>query len=69
MIDSKILEILRCPLGKSELKLENKSLICIKCGLRFLIKEGIPVLLVDEAIFPEKVMSISELNCQKKSAD
>jgi uncharacterized protein YbaR (Trm112 family) len=63
MIDPKFLEILCCPLGKADLKEENDFLICTSCGLKYPIREGIPVLLLDEAILPEGVKSISDLKC------
>lgn len=48
MIDSKFLEILACPACKSNIKLDNKELICTneKCKLRFPVVNGIPVMLV-----------------------
>lgn len=49
MIDPKLLEILACPVCKTEVKLEGDRLICIQCGRRFPIREGIPVMLVEEA--------------------
>jgi uncharacterized protein YbaR (Trm112 family) len=64
MIDLKMLESLRCPVGKSPLKYENNLLICESCGMVFPVKNGIPVLLIDEASLPEGVTNISELMCQ-----
>lgn len=54
-IDQQLLEILACPGCKSEVKLvtENgaEKLVCQKadCGLKFPIRDGIPVMLIDEA--------------------
>ena len=50
-IDSKLLEILVCPLTKSSLEYDAASneLISHKAKLAFPIKEGIPIMLVDEA--------------------
>jgi uncharacterized protein YbaR (Trm112 family) len=65
MLDPKLLETLRCPLGKNLLKqVDENTLVCSYCGLIFPVKDGIPVLLVDQAKFPEDVSSISELKCQ-----
>ena len=52
MIDKKLLEILACPACKSEVKLEGDKIVCLKCGLRYPIKDGIPIMLVDEAEKP-----------------
>jgi hypothetical protein len=43
--------MLACPVCKGELSLldEGRFLLCRPCGLRFPVREGIPVLLADEA--------------------
>ncbi len=66
MMDAELLKILRCPLGKAELRLEGETLVCTKCGVVFFIKDDIPVLLMDEAKLPDRVKDISELKCQKE---
>ena len=50
-LDPKLLEILVCPLTKTSLKYdkEKQELISDKAGLAYPIKDGIPVMLVDEA--------------------
>lgn len=68
MIQQDLLEILRCPLGKSELELEGDVLVCKRCGPRFPIKDGIPVMLIDEAELPEGCASVEELPCMKEGA-
>ncbi len=52
MIDPKLLEILACPACKTEVKLVGDRLICVKCGRRYPIRDGIPVMLVEEADQP-----------------
>lgn len=52
MIDPKLLEILACPVCKTEVKLEGERLVCVKCGRRYPIRDGIPVMLVEEAESP-----------------
>ena len=49
--DQKLLDILVCPKCKGDLKLTNEknSLDCEACKLRYPIREGIPVMLIDEA--------------------
>ncbi len=50
-MDIKLLEILVCPICKGPLvyKKADKELICKPCRLAFQIKDGIPVMLEDEA--------------------
>jgi hypothetical protein len=52
-----VLEILACPKCKGDIKLTEKSvnhkedgLICENCRLLYPIRDGIPVMLIDEAI-------------------
>ena len=49
--DPKLLEILVCPLTKAPLEYdaEAQELISRKAGLAFPIRDGIPIMLVDEA--------------------
>ena len=53
MIDKELLEILACPLCKTEVRLENDKIVCTKCGRRYPVKDDIPVMLIDEAEMPE----------------
>lgn len=50
-MNTKLLEILVCPLCKSSLlyKKPTQELICKPCRLAFPIKDGIPVMLDEEA--------------------
>jgi len=50
-IDPKLLEILVCPLTKGPLSYdrENQELISKQAGLAYPIRDGIPIMLVDEA--------------------
>ena len=51
MVDRKLLEILVCPLTKGPLRydVERQELISDKAGLAYPIRDGIPIMLVDEA--------------------
>ncbi len=51
MVDPKLLELLVCPVSKRPLKYnsETQELISKTAGLAFPIKNGIPIMLVDEA--------------------
>ena len=58
-IDKQLLEILACPVCKTEVKItrDEKGLKCIKCSRIYPIKDDIPVMLIDEAeIDPEKAV-------------
>jgi len=59
--DPSLLDILRCPLTKSPLTLQGQELVATVGGLRYPIRDGIPVLLVDEAILPTGVNSLADL--------
>ena len=50
-IDPKLLEILVCPLTKGPLRYdaERQELISDKAGLAYPIRDGIPIMLPDEA--------------------
>jgi len=50
-IDPKLLEILVCPLTKAPLRYdrETQELISEEAGLAYPIRDGIPIMLVDEA--------------------
>ena len=50
-VDPKLLEILVCPLTKGPLEYdrENGELISHKAGLAYPIRDGIPIMLIDEA--------------------
>lgn len=50
-IDKELLEILACPVCKGDVTPnENETfLICEKCRLKYEVKDGIPIMLPDEA--------------------
>jgi uncharacterized protein YbaR (Trm112 family) len=50
-MDAKLLEILACPVCKSPLvyKKTEQELVCKPCRLAYTIKDGIPVMLEDQA--------------------
>ncbi|MEE9558556.1 MAG: Trm112 family protein [Candidatus Brocadiales bacterium] len=54
MIDKEFLDILACPVCKTDVKLEQEKIVCANCGRRYPIKDDIPIMLVDEAELPEK---------------
>lgn len=54
MIDKLLLDILVCPKCKTPVKLEGDRLVCqnAACGLRYPIRNDIPIMLIDEAEKP-----------------
>ncbi len=66
-MDPELLKILVCPLTRSPLKHEGEFLVGSVGGLRYPIRDGIPVLLIDEAKLPDGVASLDEF--KKKFAD
>ena len=50
-VDAKLLEILVCPLTKAQLIYDRaaQELISVPAGLAYPIRDGIPIMLVDEA--------------------
>ena len=52
MIDERLLKILVCPKCHGELALKDDRLVCQACGLRYPIRDGIPVMLIEEAEGP-----------------
>jgi|TARA_B100001175_G_scaffold7914_1_gene6277 hypothetical protein len=50
-VDKKLLDILVCPVSKKHLSFneETNELICEESGLAYPIKDGIPVMLPEEA--------------------
>lgn len=51
LLDPKLLAILACPAddNRPPLRLDADTLVCDQCGRVYPIRDGIPILLVDEA--------------------
>ena len=54
MVDKELLDILACPVCKGDVRLEGDRIVCSSCGRRYPVRQGIPVMLVDEAELPGK---------------
>lgn len=54
MISELLLEVLACPVDKAAVRIDDQghSLTCQQCGRVYPIRDGIPVMLVDEARTP-----------------
>jgi uncharacterized protein YbaR (Trm112 family) len=55
-VDRELMEILVCPncRGQVELRTEESGewVVCLSCGLRYPVRDDIPVMLIDEAERP-----------------
>jgi len=62
MIDEKLLDILVCPACKTKVVREGDRLVCQNpsCGLRYPIRDDIPVMLVEEAEKPDRAETSGE---------
>jgi hypothetical protein len=49
MIDKDLLAILACPACKGDVDWRENKIVCQQCGLKYPIRDGVPIMLVDEA--------------------
>ncbi len=49
MIDKNLLDILACPSCQGDVEYRQDKIVCLRCGLKYPIKDDIPIMLVDEA--------------------
>jgi uncharacterized protein YbaR (Trm112 family) len=69
MISAELLEILRCPMDPKRLTRlgdEGERLVCPSCGLKYPIKDGFPVMIVEEAELPAGCDSLERLRDKHK---
>lgn len=55
-----------CPLGKYPLTAEGSFLVCPNCGAKYPVRDGIAMMLAEDAVLPAGITSISELKCSKE---
>ena len=48
-MDEKLLEVLACPICKGKVEWKDDKIICPKCKKYYPIRDGIPVMLIEEA--------------------
>jgi uncharacterized protein len=63
-IDPELLDLLRCPLTGSRLRAEGDFLIAEEGGLAYPVRDGFPVMLVEEARLPAGVESLDALRAR-----
>jgi uncharacterized protein YbaR (Trm112 family) len=51
-IDPRLLELLVCPACRADVKEEAAGLACVGCGRVYPVRDGIPVMLAEEATPP-----------------
>lgn len=59
--DPDLLTVLRCPLTMSALRQEGDFLVAEIGGLRYPLRNGVPVMLIEEAKLPPGVKSLAEV--------
>ncbi len=64
VVEADLMEILRCPLTRSRLRQDGDWLIAEVGGLSYPIRDGIPVMLIEEAKLPAGMTSLDELKRQ-----
>jgi uncharacterized protein YbaR (Trm112 family) len=53
-IDEALVSILACPACHCTVEMRGAALVCTGCGRRYPVRDGIPVMLVSEALPPEQ---------------
>ncbi len=48
-VPQELLDILVCPVDKAKVNLEGDRLVCEKCGRAYPVRDGIPIMLEEEA--------------------
>ena len=68
-MDPRLLDILVCPVCKGPLlyRKAEAELVCKADRLAYPIRDGIPVMLVEEARLPEGIASLEELKARLES--
>lgn len=48
-VPQELLDILVCPVDKAKVNLQGDRLVCEKCGRAYPVRDGIPIMLEEEA--------------------
>ena len=48
-MDKELLKILACPACKADVELKEEKIVCTKCRRKYPIRDGIPIMLIEEA--------------------
>jgi uncharacterized protein len=52
-VPAELLKILVCPVDKAKVHLQDGRLVCEQCGRAYPIRDGIPIMLEEEAEIPQ----------------
>jgi uncharacterized protein YbaR (Trm112 family) len=54
-LDKRLLEILACPACKGDVRQDGDTIVCVgECGRIYPIRDGIPIMLIEEATLPQQ---------------
>jgi len=67
-IDPELLESLRCPLTRSRLRQEGDYLVGEVGGLMYPIRDGFPVMLIEEARLPAPFRTLEEFKARYRAS-
>ena len=67
-IDNELLKLVVCPLTHDPVELAQDKLVNVKWGVKYPIRDGVPVMLLDEAELPEEFANIRELKAHITAA-
>jgi uncharacterized protein len=62
-LPDEVVQLLRCPITRSKLRQSGEWLVSEE-GTKYAVRDGIPVLLPEEAKLPDGVASIDELKAR-----
>jgi uncharacterized protein YbaR (Trm112 family) len=62
LVSGRLLALLQCPIGRKPLRPQGTALVC-PCGLEFAVRDGIPVMVVEEARLPEGCATLEAVQC------
>ncbi len=68
-MDERLLEILVCPLCKDGVVQEGDGLLCPQCGRLYPVRDGIPVMIVEEASAPRETDPGAEVDPAEATSD
>ncbi len=53
-VPEELLAIMACPACHGHLQDRETVLVCLACGLQYPVRDGIPIMLVEEAFRPDE---------------
>ncbi|MHC4149989.1 MAG: Trm112 family protein [Planctomycetota bacterium] len=68
MIDKELLDLMICPLTGDKLRQKGDKLVGEEWGVKYPVRNGIPVMLPEEAELPGEFNSIDELKAKAEAA-